>query len=276
MCFHDSIVKVATLDYSFTYDLTEVYPYPGGGTRTDVFSSSISFSMTRVMLADKGIASPLQGLTGLDTFLNPGEFFLISTCCCPCNWTFIPKFETPLTSVATQTRNVVFPILPPLSGAVTFGADIDFTLIPNFAQYPTLCGENVDYTAQSIYWPTFDGVTPNDPVTFGADGNDVDWPIESYTGSPALDPGSGAYDGGSVASPFFPAPIGYFEWFTPGTGPPPTATPGVTGSGNGFRDPCSTTMNFQQTVTWTMTGINGSGATVNGSGSGAINISFSP
>lgn len=278
MCFHDSITKVATLNYSFAYQLTEVYPYPGGGTRTDDFTSSISFTMTRVTLASKGLVSPLQSISGIDSFLNPGEFFLLSSCCCPCNWTFVPKFVTPLSAVASQTRNVVFATHPPpnLSGTVTFGADINFGLIPNIAQYPTLCGDNVTYTAQSMYWPTFDGVTPNDPVDFDIDGNDVDWPITGYTGSPALDPGSGAFDGGSIVSPFFPAPIGYFQWYNPASGPPPTPITGVTGSGNGFRDPCSTSMNFNQTVSWTMSAVNGAGDTVNGTGTGSIAIAFSP
>lgn len=277
MCFHDAKLAVATLTYDFSYDLTEVFPYPGGGTRTDTFSSSINFTMTRVMLADKGLPPALESTFGLDTFLSPGEFFLLSDCCCPCNWTFIPKFDTPLSSVATQTRAVVFLIHPPpdISGTVTFDGNIDFGLLPNVAQYPILCGQNVTFDPQSTYWPTFDGVTPLDPAIFTG-GNGVNWVVSAYTGAPALDPGVGTpYDGGSIVSPFDTA-AGYFLFYDNTSGFPPTPVPGVTGSGNGFRNPCDTSMNFNQTVSWTMTAVNGAGDTVNGTGTASITISFNP
>lgn len=282
MCFHDSTVAVSSLSYSFDYSLTEIYP-SAGGTRTDVFTSSFGFTLTRKTLASASIISPLNDISGLAAFLNPGEFFLLSSCCCPCNWTMIPNFATPYAIGATQTRNLVFPIghIPPgpLNGTVTFDGAIDFTILPNVIQYPDLCGNNVTYTAQSIYWPTFDGVTPLDPAYFTSSGLtggiDVNWPIVGYTGDPSLNPGGGTYSGGSVASPFF-TNLGYFLWYDPTTGPPPTPIPGVTGSGNGFRNPCNPAMNFNQTVSWTMTGTTGGGVVVSGTGTGSIAIAFVP
>ena len=86
-----------------------------------------------------------------------------------------------------------------------------------------------------------------------------------------MDPGIGStFSGGSVVSPFNTS-VGYFEGYVDGTGPPPIAIPGVTFSGNGFRDPCSTSMNFNQTVSWTMTS-----GSVTGSGTATYAIQFNP
>ncbi len=273
-CIHESAVKTTKVVYSFVFDAVMEFPQ-FSGTRHEEMHLNIGFTLTRVSLRDKLRAAgkmmwPLADVPDLTGLLSPGEFFLLSDCCCPCKWSFIPSFPALLPSVGTLDRSLAFASHPPpdISGHAVIDANVGFGLAFNTDVYPKMCstGSENAFAAQSAFWPTFDGVTPQDPILFS---HGLTLPVASYSGDSILDPGA-LVDLGWVTNPPY---VGYFMWYNPDGTLPPAVITGVSGSGHNFREPCSPTNGWTQSVTWGRT-VRDGGQDVSGSGSAAFNIAF--
>lgn len=258
-----------TFDYNWVFSASA--PFFGHSTTTQTMAVSLAVNLNRVYLKDKGFAGPYAALDPepLLEALDPGEFFLLSSGCCPCAWSFLPKFPDS-TVAGTFSTDVHYD-----PGFGTSGhASGSMRITAGFAlESKAHCGR-AEYVEQGPHWPSFDpDNATQDPVHFPGLG--IGAVLEGVDNPDAIPFLSDGDDPGLAVGPygFNPNEGVFYGWdYIDGA---MVRRNGLTSfAGHGFRQPCDPDDSFEQSVAWSGDTRTNEGTPATGSGTGLLRVAW--